>query len=386
MDSEVMVNSPAILLSPDENEEVYKPFLFSWETIETAESYFLEVASDMAFSNKIYSRNIIGNKFDGSNIPMEINETYFWRVITRSLNANDTISEIRIFTLVGEPSTEILQPANNAAEVSQTPLIEWGNFGEDYKYQLQISYSSSFTTTVIDSIGIEGTTYTVPKNTLTASSTFYIRVRANKDELFSAWSATVKFSTITQAPEIPLIVSPVNDATIEGKNVVVEIQEEPKASGFRMELSGSPTFPWTDRKVVTLNAFEYKGMYNDLADGTYYVRVRATYSNNNTEWSATTSFKVLTTGIDDLEANGIKLFCPSPLTNTNTKVQFELHTGGKVSLSVFNSIGNKVMELANQEFSHGKHVAILPGPALKSGIYILVLQTQYGNKTLKIVK
>lgn len=386
INSEITANNPATLLAPAKNAEVYKPFLFNWEVVETAESYILQVAGDELFSNKIDSRNIADNKFDGSNISMETGETYYWRVITRSLNANDTVSEIRAFTLVGEPSTEILQPANNATEISQTPVIEWENFGEGYKYQLQIAYNNAFSSAVIDTTGIEGTNFAVTKNTLTASGTFYIRVRATKDELFSAWSSNVKFSTVTQAPEVPVILSPENDATIDGQNLVVQIREEPKASGFRMELSGAPTFPWTDRKVVSLDAFEYRGMYNDLADGTYYVRVRANYSNTNTDWSATTTVKVLTTGIDDLDANGLALFCPSPISSANTKVEFELPRNGKAVLTIFSSTGNKVFELADRNFAEGKHKVILPASGLKNGIYILVLQTQYGRKTLKIVK
>ncbi len=378
-------NVAANLTYPADGQNAIQPFSFSWDEVTGAEFYFLEVATDASFNSVVYKRQINELEFDATNIALEVGSTYYWRVITRMTGVADVASAVRSFVLV---NPEIVSPANNAVGVSLTPDIVFRDLGEGFSYELQISRDAGFSSFVVDETGIATTTYTVPAETLTTFASYYMRVRTINGSLTSVWSEIVMISTITTSPDIPVILTPTENENVSGPDVTITIAEEPYATSFTMWLSKSASFIWTDRKVKTLNAYDYDVVYTDLIDNTtYYVKVKANMgSTGSTDWSEIRSFSTLVTGVNDVKAESLMLSCPTYLKGNEVKVEYNIPTSGNVKIALYNMTGQEVKVLVNGVLPKGEYTEQLGTSNLKKGMYFLLLQTSSGAKTLKLIR
>ncbi len=75
---------------------------------------------------------------------------------------------------------------------------------------------------------------------------------------------------------------------------------------------------------------------------------------------------------------------PNPF-NPTTNIRFEIVTGGKVSLKVYDVIGNEVATLANEYLAPGTYNAEFDGSKLASGVYIYRLTTNGATLTRRMV-
>ena len=75
---------------------------------------------------------------------------------------------------------------------------------------------------------------------------------------------------------------------------------------------------------------------------------------------------------------------PNPF-NPSTIIEFAIPEKTNVSLFVFNSIGEKVAELVNQEMDAGYHTVNFNASNLSSGIYFYRISTNDFSKTRKMI-
>ncbi|MBU0472812.1 MAG: T9SS type A sorting domain-containing protein [Bacteroidetes bacterium] len=75
---------------------------------------------------------------------------------------------------------------------------------------------------------------------------------------------------------------------------------------------------------------------------------------------------------------------PNPF-NPSTKISFSLAEAGKVNVSVYNVIGQKVAELVNKNMESGIHNVDFNASKLSSGFYIYKLETPNFVKTMKMI-
>ena len=75
---------------------------------------------------------------------------------------------------------------------------------------------------------------------------------------------------------------------------------------------------------------------------------------------------------------------PNPF-NPSTNISFSLRKGTNVKLSIYNSIGQKVMELANEQMAAGLHNINFDGSNLSSGLYIYRLETPNYSESMKMI-
>tara|TARA_B100000575_G_C23131592_1_gene656465 strand:- start:209 stop:2185 length:1977 start_codon:yes stop_codon:yes gene_type:complete len=78
---------------------------------------------------------------------------------------------------------------------------------------------------------------------------------------------------------------------------------------------------------------------------------------------------------------------PNPF-NPSTQIQYALPEATLVTLEVFNSLGQKVMELVNEQKSAGYHTATFDASGLSSGVYLYKLSTSSfaETKTMLLIK
>ena len=75
---------------------------------------------------------------------------------------------------------------------------------------------------------------------------------------------------------------------------------------------------------------------------------------------------------------------PNPF-NPSTVINFTLPEVTRVKIVVYNSIGQKVMELLNKQMDAGYHKVDFDGSNLSSGFYIYRLETPNYSKTMKMI-
>ncbi|MBK8981760.1 MAG: T9SS type A sorting domain-containing protein [Ignavibacteria bacterium] len=74
---------------------------------------------------------------------------------------------------------------------------------------------------------------------------------------------------------------------------------------------------------------------------------------------------------------------PNPF-NPDTKISFDLARSSNVKLTVFNSVGQKVMNIFEGNRSAGSYIATFDGSSLSSGVYFYRLETDYYTETKKM--
>jgi hypothetical protein len=162
------------------------------------------------------------------------------------------------------------------------------------------------------------------------------------------------------------------------------------ATFYRLQLSGNSSFNSTilDTSGIESTVFTISNPLNENTK--YYWRIMGIGDNeeNNSDWS---NEYVFTTGVrTSIENNSLPnnyiLFqnYPNPF-NPNTEIQYALPESNQVTLEVFNSLGQKVMELVNSYKSAGYHREIFDASNLSSGVYLYKLTTASFTKTNKML-
>jgi len=122
---------------------------------------------------------------------------------------------------------------------------------------------------------------------------------------------------------------------------------------------------------------EYSFLDNS-AKGSVSYRLKQVDFNGNFEYSDIVTVKA------SLAKTELYQNSPNPF-NPNTKISFSLVETGKVNVSIYNIIGQKVAELVNQTMESGVHNVDFNASNLPSGLYIYRMDTPNYSKTMKMM-
>jgi subtilisin-like proprotein convertase family protein len=100
-------------------------------------------------------------------------------------------------------------PANQLSGTALTPTLTWASLTGASAYQVQVSTSSSFSSTLVDLSGITATSYTITSG-LNPGSTYYWRVRGSNSCATGAWPSEFQFSTGCQQTYANTTVVPIS--------------------------------------------------------------------------------------------------------------------------------------------------------------------------------
>ncbi|MDD5087635.1 MAG: T9SS type A sorting domain-containing protein [bacterium] len=107
-----------------------------------------------------------------------------------------------------------------------------------------------------------------------------------------------------------------------------------------------------------------------------------------------TDFYLVKTGPDQLDAEPISVIAPKEYVlhpnfpnpfNATTQIGYELPKASRVTLAVFNLLGEEVASLVDEVQAAGMHTVVFEGSGLASGVYLYRMQTDGFVQTRKMV-
>ncbi|MBK9018446.1 MAG: proprotein convertase P-domain-containing protein [Saprospiraceae bacterium] len=133
--------------------------------------------------------------------------------ITGNDGSQSQSANVTLTVLAGAPGQAVLStPADVATGVSQTPTLTWNAVSGAATYDVQVSTSNTFATTVVNATGVTGTSYNVT-TPLNANTTYFWHVQAVNNCGAGSYSSTFSFTTastscLTQAStDVPKAIS-----------------------------------------------------------------------------------------------------------------------------------------------------------------------------------
>jgi hypothetical protein len=177
-----------------------------------------------------------------------------------------------------------------------------------------------------------------------------------------------------KVPESPLLVSPENNFIGASISPRLKWQKSQNTTSYNIRLTDNSGFD-IDVDEITDTTYQVTGLARETA---YEWRIRSWNSNGYSDWSETYSF---TTAREPsvLEDLGIpaeyELFqnYPNPF-NTSTVIRYGIPELSHVSITIFNSLGQKITELVHEEHEAYFYEITFDASYLPSGIYIYRLQ------------
>jgi hypothetical protein len=275
---------------------------------------------------------------------------------------------------VGQPeqlqSTPVmlLAPPDGATYQLRTPRLSWMSYPLATYYRVQIARDSLFPAGSIVADASPVDTAWTP-GLLAAGTRFYWRVAAGMPSYTLPFCPPWRFETVGGLPNQVKLVSPTNDGWARRDSVVCRWNLVPGATRYAVEWTQDPFFAFPDMDSTLTDTVTVLSL--DL--GQYFWRARAGNVAGWGPYSDIRNFNTSLTRIEDVDRtpNAVRLMqnYPNPF-NPSTSIEYALPSAGRVTLAVFNSLGQAVATLVKEPQSAGVHMlAFSPEPSLPSGVY-----------------
>lgn len=261
---------------------------FAWaaSTPSAADTYGFSLSNTSSFSPLITSTSTALTTTSVSGLDRET--VYYWRVEgTNAYGTSSWSANSDFTTIVNIPGTVTMTtPANGATNVALSPTLGWSTLASASTYNVQLSTSSAFATSIVDTTGLTATTLSV--SGLSRTTSYYWRVAGVNDGGTGPWASSFSFSTIPEAPIAPTPVTPSGD-DVE-KTPTFSWGSVPNTSTYSMQVSTDGSFG---------SSLEVKDIYETFCATTldyskqYYWRVKAYGPGGVSDWSSSISFTTI---------------------------------------------------------------------------------------------
>jgi hypothetical protein len=162
-----------------------------WASVNGASEYRLQLSEKSNYSSLLLDVLTSTNVYT-LDVEMKDNATYYWRVMAHEGSIWSGWSESNSFVrdivvLVPSPTG----PSQTLTALKLFTNLTWSPINDADYYHVQISKVSSFSSLVVNST-VETTRYQLPSS-IQDNSTYYWRVQAEQDGMWSAWSPAWHF-------------------------------------------------------------------------------------------------------------------------------------------------------------------------------------------------
>ena len=167
-------------------------------------------------------------------------------------------------------------------------------------------------------------------------------------------------------------------ANVSDGNVVLNWQtaSEINNQGFEVQRNsgnGYEVLSFVQGNGTSTQIHNYSYIDKSVAQGNYTYRLRQVDFNGSSEYSTTVEVSVEIPKVFSLEQN-----YPNPF-NPSTQINFSLAADSKVTLKVFNILGQEVQTLLNSNITAGPHSIKFNASNLPSGVYIYRIEANGVN-------
>jgi len=284
------------------------------------------------------------------------------------------------------PAT-LLSPPDGATQQSRNPRLIWRAYPLASGYRVQVARDTTFSLSVmVTEVTVADTAYTVTG--LLANTRYFWRIAVVMPSYTLGFGQAWRFETIGGLPNQPTLVSPPNGAGVRHDSVVCRWNSLPGATRYAVEWTQDSLFAYPDVDSLVTDTLAVL----DVDPGTYYWRVRGKNDAGWGPYSQARNFIGALTAVGGLVPvpAGVRLQqnYPSPF-NPSTNIQYVLPTGGRVKLLVFNTLGETVAQLIDEQQGAGEHsLTFAPAASLPSGVYFyrLVAHGQVWTKTMLLLR
>lgn len=256
-----------------------------WNATPNTLNYSLQVSLNSTFTNLIYYESGLTNTRQTIS-GLQTLKQYFWRVNASNNYGVSVYSGSWSFTTVNPPPDPpvLTTPANNAIDLSLSPVLIWNASSGAASYNLQVSISDTFPTFVYNQSSLTSTFKQL--SGLNYFTKYYWRVRATNSFGTSDWSSPVSaFTTTGIAPAVPVLATPANNAANLSITPTLTWNASPNASNYTIQVSTNSSFASIDfvQTVGAVTSVSLSGLSKLV---TYYWRVNASNSYGTSAWSS----------------------------------------------------------------------------------------------------
>jgi hypothetical protein len=270
------------------NEQILSKIFANSDEIKSISKYWFELSPDTVTLSGLISDTTLTDTLKAVT-GLTANTQYYWRV--KALNEagwGEFSGWWKFTTVSGLPPTTpvLLYPANRAADIPVTPLLDWSDSPGAQNYMLQVSAFSNFSVLWVNDSSITSSEFQVPNGILAYNSGYFWRVKANNDAGWSNFQVTpFRFFTLVSPPQAPpALVAPANGALNVPLTVMLDWSDITSALKYRVQVSTVNTFVNNIIDDSSLSASQYTISTGVLGyNSSYYWRVAVRTGN---VWSA----------------------------------------------------------------------------------------------------
>ena len=248
-------------------------FRASWNAVNGATSYKLDVSTNISFSSFVPGyNNLTVNNMTKVVSGLNPGSMYYWRV--RAVNANGTSGNSNIITVLTVPPNPV---ATDATTITNTSFqANWNAATSATSYKLDVSLNNAFSSFVAgyNNLTVNGTSQSVTG--LTQGTQYYYRVRAVNASGTSGSSNTILVTT-PEPPPAPVAITATN---ITQTGFQANWNASTGATSYQLDVSTNNEFSSfvTGYNNLTVNGTN-QSVTGLTAGTTYYYRVRAVNAN-----------------------------------------------------------------------------------------------------------
>ena len=254
-------------------------FTASWNSSPEATGYYMDVATDIAFTAFVpgYNNKDVLNVLSNNITGLTAYTNYYYRVRAYNRGGSGNNSEIiALTTLLNPPPPPSAPISNDATNITQVSFIaNWTIAASATGYKLDVAANNTFTNFVNgynDKDILNGTSFSITG--LTANTTYYYRVRAYNSGGASPNSGTITVATLPNQPVAPVCIAANN---LTQTSFTANWNSSATATGYYIDVATDNTFAtfitgFNNKDVLNVLTFNIAGL---TLNTTYYYRVRA---------------------------------------------------------------------------------------------------------------
>ncbi|MEI6091637.1 MAG: T9SS type A sorting domain-containing protein [bacterium] len=283
-DFRTVMGPPKLIYPANESIDKQLSEQFKWRKSDEAQTYFIQVAKDTAFTDLFFEGSAGADTF--KIIDNMLPETdYFWHVASINTDGTSDYSETWTFRTALK-SVELTYPENAKVNISPDIKFTWAEHIGGNQFQIQISKTADFKTTVVDDKVNNILEYQT--NKLEYYKDYFWRVRLIVGQRFGLWSDVWSFKTGLQSANL---LNPPDKSFDQPNALKFKWYDVVGVKFYQLQISKNETF--TDLVYSTDSLTKAEQYVEDLEpEILYYWRVRAwnDESYGTSQWSQVWTF------------------------------------------------------------------------------------------------